>query len=76
MMIVGWISGVSEKNRLPSGELTERMGFELVYDVVKRNRWRWLGHVLQKDYGDWVKKKHVIRGGKCERERKAENNVE
>ena len=45
-MIVGWISGVSEKNRLPSGELTERMGFELVYDVVKRNRWRWLGHVL------------------------------
>ena len=49
-----------------------------MYDVVKQNRLRWLEHVLRKDYGDWVKEKHVIRGGKCarERERKAEDNVE
>ena len=25
-------------------------------DVVKQNRLRWLGRVLQKDDGDWVKK--------------------
>ena len=40
-----------------------------MYDVVKQNLLRWLGHVLRKDYGDWVKEKHVIRGGKCARER-------
>ena len=32
------------------------MGIELVSDVVKQNRLRWLGHVLRKDDGDWVKK--------------------
>ena len=34
----------------------ERMGIELVSDVVKQNRLRWLGRVLWKDDGDWVKK--------------------
>ena len=29
---------------------------DLVSDVVKRNRLRWLGHVLRNDDGDWVKK--------------------
>ena len=76
MKIVRWMCGVSLRNRLPSAELSERMGIEMVSDVVKRTRWRWLGHVLRKDYGDWVKKKHVIRGGKCEREMKAKDNVE
>ena len=32
------------------------MGIELVSDVVKQNRLRWLGHVLRKDDGDWMKK--------------------
>ena len=32
------------------------MGIELVFEVVKRNRLRWLGHVLRKDDGDWMKK--------------------
>ena len=35
-------------------------GLLMVSNVVKRNRLRWLGHVLQKDdthtHGDWVKK--------------------
>ena len=31
-------------------------GIEMVTDVVKRNWLRWLGHVLRKDDGDWVKK--------------------
>ena len=29
----------------PSVELRERMGMELVSDVVKRNQFRWQGHV-------------------------------
>ena len=39
-----------------SAELRERMGIELVFEVVKRDRLRWLGHVLRKDDDDWVKK--------------------
>ena len=51
MKIVGWMCGGidcqgSLRNRLPNAELRERMVVELVSDVVKRNRWRWLGHVL------------------------------
>ena len=32
------------------------MEIELVPDVIRRNRLRWLGHLLRKDDGDWVKK--------------------
>ena len=45
--MVRWMCGVS---------LKERMGIESMPDAVKRNRLRWLGHVLQKDDDDWVKK--------------------
>ena len=37
-------------------ELRERMDIESGSDDVKWNQLRWLGHVLQKDDGDWVKK--------------------
>ena len=47
---------VSVWDRVPSEELRERMGIELVSDVIKRNRLRWLGHLLRKDDCDWVKK--------------------
>ena len=53
MRMVRWMCGVSLKDRVPSVELRERMGIELVSDVIKRNQ---LGHVLQKDDGDWVKR--------------------
>ena len=33
--------GASLRDRLPSAEIRERMGIELVCDVVKRNRLRW-----------------------------------
>ena len=41
---------------MPSAELRERMGIESVSDAMKQNRLRWLGHVLQKDDDDWVKR--------------------
>ena len=44
MRMVRWMCGVA------------RMGIELVSDVIKRNRLKWLGHVLRKDDGDWVKR--------------------
>ena len=43
------------RDRLPSAELRERIGIESVSEDVKRNKLRWLGHVLRKDH-DWVKK--------------------
>ena len=39
-----------------SAELRERIGIESVSDAMKWNRLTWLGHVLQKDDDDWVKK--------------------
>ena len=54
--MVRWLCGVSLRDRVPSAELRERMGIESVSDAVKWNRLRWLGHVLQKDDDDWVKK--------------------
>ena len=46
------------RDRVLSGELRERMGIESMYrsNVVKRNRLGWLRHMLQKDYGHWMKK--------------------
>ena len=41
---------------MPRAELRQRMGIELVSDIVKWNLLRWLGHVLRKDDGDRVKK--------------------
>ena len=48
--------GILLRDRAPSAELRERMGIKSVSDAMKQNRLRWLGHVLQKDDDDWVKK--------------------
>ena len=54
--MVRWMCGVSLKDRVPSAELKVRMEIESVCDAMKRNRLRWLGHVLRRDDDDWVKK--------------------
>ena len=41
--------------RKTNDDLRKMMGIESVMDVVKRNRLRWLGHVLRKDESDWVR---------------------
>ena len=38
---------MSLRDMVPSTELRERMGTELVTEVVKRNQPRWLGHVTE-----------------------------
>ena len=51
-----WMCSVSLRDRVPSAKLRERIAIESVSDTMKWNRLRWLGHVLQKDDDDWVKK--------------------
>ena len=56
MRMVRFMCGVLLRDRVPSAELRERMGNESVSNAGKRNRLRWLGHMLGKDDDDWVKK--------------------
>jgi len=56
MRMVRWMCGVKLKHRLPSKELRERLGIDDIALVLQQNRLRWYGHVLRKDYDDWVKK--------------------
>ncbi len=53
--MVRWMCGVSLRERKTNDDLRKMMGIESVMDVVKRNRLRWLGHVLRKDESDWVR---------------------
>ena len=36
--------------------MRQRLGIDDIALVLQQNRLRWYGHVLQKDYDDWVKK--------------------
>jgi len=56
--MVRWMCGVKLKDRLPSKELSERLGIDEddIAFVLQQNRLRWYGHVLRKDDDDWVKK--------------------
>jgi len=49
-----WMYGTLLKDKVPSLDLRKRMGIELVIEVVKRNQW--LGHAVEKDDDDWVKR--------------------
>ena len=56
MRMVRWMCGVKLKDRLPSKELSERLGIDDIALALQQNRLRWYGHVLLKDDDDWVKK--------------------
>ena len=64
MGVVGWMCGVELEDRLPGGELGERLGVDDVALVLQRSRLRWCGHVLRKDGGDWVRRcvEHEVEG--------------
>ena len=55
-MMVRWMCGVSLKDKVSSEELLSRLGVESVYDIVRRGRLRWFGHVERKPNEDWVKR--------------------
>ena len=54
--MVRWMCGFMLKDRLPSKEVTERLGVDYIVLILQQNRLRWYGHVLRKDDDDWVKK--------------------
>src|SRR5260221_512039 len=53
-MMVRWMCGVTLKDRKSNEELLGRLGIECVFDVVRRGRLRWFGHVERKNKDDWV----------------------
>jgi len=56
MTMVRWMCGVQLQDRVPSKGLKERLGLVYIISVLRQNRMRWYGHVLQKEDNDWVKK--------------------
>src|SRR5260221_6511999 len=56
MRMIRMMCGVSLRDKITNVMLRERMGVEAIGVVVKRNRLRWFGHVVErKDDCDWVK---------------------
>jgi len=56
MRMVRWMCNVMVKDRVPSKELRERLGIDDIILILQQNRLQWYGHVLRKEYTDWVKK--------------------
>ena len=56
MRIVRWMCNVKVKDRVPSKQLTERLGIDDIILILQQNRLQWYGHVLRKEDTDWVKK--------------------
>jgi len=47
---------VKLQDRIPSKGLRERLGLDDIISVLQQNRLQWYGHVLQKEYNDWLMK--------------------
>ena len=56
MQIIRWICGISMKNRGTNEELRRLGGVEPITTVIRSGRLRWYGHVMRKNYEDWVNK--------------------
>ena len=55
MQMIIWMCGDSMKYRKPSEELRKMVGVDPVTTVIRSGKLRWCGHVMRKDYEDWVK---------------------
>jgi len=49
MRVVRWMCNVKVKDRVPSKELTERLGIDDIILILQQNRLQWYGHVLRKE---------------------------
>ena len=56
MRMVRCMCGVSLTEKKTNAELRESMDIEKISDVMRCSRLRWMGHVLRKEWNDWVKK--------------------
>ena len=54
--MIRWVCGVKLNERKKGEELRELLGLETVTLIIKKSRFRWFGHVEQKDDNDWVKR--------------------
>ena len=51
-MMVRWMCGVTLRDRVPSGELLERLDVVCVTELLTRGRLRWFGYVERKEDSD------------------------
>jgi len=67
--MVRWMHIVKVKDRVPSKELTERLGVDDIILILQQNKWQWYGHVLRKEDTDWVKKcmEYEVEGSRTRR---------
>jgi len=56
MSMLRWMCGVKLPDGVQSKELRGRLGLGDIMLVLQQNRLRRYGHVLRKEYNDWVKK--------------------
>jgi len=49
------VTDIKINSRVPSKELTERLGIDDIISVLQQNRLRQYMHLLQKQDNDWVK---------------------
>jgi len=56
MRVVGWMCGVKLGDRLPGGELGERLGVDDMALVLRQSGLRWCGRVLRGDGDGWVRR--------------------
>ena len=56
MRMVRWMCGVTLRDHIRSEELRKSMGILSIEEMLRRARLRWFGHVMRKEYNDWVKR--------------------
>ena len=58
------VTDIKINSRVPSKELTERLGIDDIISVLQQNRLRQYMHLLQKQDNDWVKNcmEYVVEG--------------
>ena len=53
-VMLGWMCGVTLRDKVPTAEQRQRLGIEGVVEAVRWYRLRWFGHVERKEVDDWV----------------------
>ena len=56
IQMIGWMCGISLKDRRTNEELRRLVGVEPITTFIRSGRLRWYGHVMRKGDEDWVKK--------------------
>ena len=52
MRMIRWMCGVRLSEKITNVKLREKMGVEMIDAVIRRNKFKWFGHVVRKDDAD------------------------